>query len=170
MGLVTIPAQYGGRHAHKKITNNSRNLRKLFDRYLAGNYFRTIRELCIILRVSGEMQDFKGEGPELFEYIEKDKCLKIDFAIPETRWKKVPVEEIKIYFIRGIIACTRILIEEAGKLNELTNENQFWCDFYQAVCCFLSLNEPLQESTLETYDPATVKNTLEKYDLPNYCE
>ena len=121
------------------------------------------------IRVSGEFGDFEHDGPDFFEYIKNDHenklCLKIDFTIPESRWKGVTKDEIKLYFVRGFIKCTQVLIAEAEKMKECIAQEQFWNDYRQAIGCFLLDEDSQADEPTRHYDTETIAEVFRRFQI-----
>ena len=78
--------------------------------------------LSIVLRVSGKVRDFGGDGPELLEYLKRDSEVTVDYVIPESKWRGVDGTEIKLNVIQGIFTCLELLVEKAESLDLLTHK------------------------------------------------
>jgi len=62
-------------------------MRQLLALHCKGPYSPDIREFALILRVGGEMQEFKFEGCERIRRSRKEKYITVDLGFPSSRWK-----------------------------------------------------------------------------------
>jgi len=137
-----IPAQFGGGESAKHLMPYSIQLRKVFDANICSNYLKTIQEFCFILRVSGPITDFKGDGPESMRHVKKSHYIKIDLVIPESKWKDQSPKTIKQYFCEGITKCFYLMIERAEKNGELIDKQGLIDDFEKSMTVFRSAKQP----------------------------
>jgi hypothetical protein len=163
-GWVALPGQYGGGQSYKKIGHFHNRLFNLFEKYIVGNYLKTLNELCIILRVSGPIADFGGDGPELLRFQKKARYLKIDFVIPQSKWDKVPPEEIKLSFTKGVCSCFHLLIQRVEKEGELLDKVSFVNDFNKCIALFLA-DADLNGNDPGLYDTNKVHEILSNYQI-----
>ena len=132
----TIPGQFGGIGASLYHMSFASTLKKVFKEYMQGNYLKTVEEICIILRVSGDVSDFKGDGPEVLRHVKKSRYIKIDFVIPESKWRGKSKESIKQNFCDGITKCFYLIVERAEKNDELVDKQGLIDDFEKSMRIF----------------------------------
>jgi hypothetical protein len=162
-GWLTLPGQFAG--GYKQISPLRLRLYKLFERYVVGNYLKTLHELCIILRVSGPITDFDGgDGPELLRFQKKERYMKIDLVIPQSKWDNIPPEEIKLSFTKGVCSCFHLLIQRAEKEGELLDKESFVKDFNKCIALFLT-DADINGDNPEEYDNDKVQNILTQYQI-----
>ncbi len=133
---LTLPGEFGGPGTWDILSPCGIMLRKLIDKYVQGNYLKSIQEFCIILRVSGPITDFKGDGPELLRYQKKSRYIKIELVIPESKWRDRSPEFVKDNYIKGIRECFYLLVERAEKENEIIDKENLVNDFERAMTIF----------------------------------
>jgi hypothetical protein len=162
-GWLTLPGQFSG--GYKQISHLETRLFKLFRKYIVGNYLKTLDELCIILRVSGAGNDFGGgDGPELLRFQKKYRYIKIDLVIPQSKWDKVPPEEIKLSFTKGVCSCFHLLIQRAEKEGELLDKESFVGAFNKCIALFLA-DADINGDNPEEYDTDKIQNILIQYQI-----
>ena len=132
----TLPGQYGGGQAGDYLIPCGTHLNRIMKENINTEYFKTIQELCIILRVSGPITDFKGDGPELLRYQKKSRYIKIELVIPESKWRDRSPEFVKDNYIKGIRECFYLLVERAEKENEIIDKENLVNDFERAMTIF----------------------------------
>jgi hypothetical protein len=111
-------------------------LMEIFREHMQGNYLINIKEFYIALRVSGDVVDYKGDGPERLRYMKKQGYISIDFVIPECKWNQVPCEAIKENFCKGIYECFYLMVERAEKANEFLDKQGMINDFEKSMKIF----------------------------------
>ena len=119
---IQISGQYGDPRADKEIWPIQKQLNDLFEKNLSPENNRSKLMLSIVLRVSGKVRDFGGDGPELLKYLKKDSEVTVDYVIPESKWRRVGRTEIKRNLIKEIFACLELLVEKAETLNLLSQK------------------------------------------------
>ena len=138
----TIPGEYGGGESGDYLMPLAIQLRKIIEANVSGDYLKTIQEFCLILRVSGPITDYKGDGPESMRYVKKSHYIKIDLVIPESKWKNQSPDTIKEYFCEGITKCFYLMIERAEKNGELIDKQGLIDDFEKSMTVFRSAKQP----------------------------
>jgi hypothetical protein len=161
---LLLPGQYGGGDSYKKIGHFHDRLFSLFRKYIVDNYLKTLSHLSIILRVSGPIADFGGDGPELLRFQKKDRYIKIELVIPQSKWDNVSPEEIKLSFTKGVCSCFHLLIQRAEKEGELLDKESFISDFNKCIALFLT-DADINGDNPEEYDNDKVQNILTQYHI-----
>ena len=131
-----IPGQFGGGESADYLMPCAINLRKLLETHMCGNYLKTVQEFCIILRVSGPITDFNGDGPEVLRHVKKSRYIKVDLVIPESKWRGRSKEFIKQNFYEGITKCFYLMVERAEKNDELIDKQGLIDDFEKSMTIF----------------------------------
>jgi hypothetical protein len=133
---LTLPGQFGGGNSAYYLSPLGRQLNKILKANMCGSYLKTVEEFCIILRVSGPLADFKGDGPEVLRHIKKSRYIKIDLVIPESKWLDRSKESIKQTYSDGIRQCFYLLVERAEKNGELIDRQGLIDDFEKSMTLF----------------------------------
>lgn len=129
---IGISGQYGEPKASSIFWSLQKSYNDIFKNSIVNKYFKNIQILSIIFRVSGNIQDFKSEGPERLKYIKKDSVITIDLVIPMEAWKGKPISSVKKLVIEGVDECLHLLISKAEQLGEIINLNQLQLDIKKA--------------------------------------
>lgn len=132
----SLPGEFGGIGSSLYHMSHAIRLVKLFKEHMQGDYLKTIDEFCVILRVSGDVTDYGGDGPELLRYQKKSRYIKVDFVIPESKWRGRSPEFIKNNFCNGIRECFRLMVERAEKAKELIDKQKLIDDFEKSMALF----------------------------------
>lgn len=127
--MIEISGQYGDQASDKAIWPFHIKLNELFKKMDAKTYFKTVKILSIIFRVSGNIWKFEGEGPERLKYLKNENVITVDLLIPENRWKDVSNDERVKYISKGIRVCFDLLLTRAKKAQELIDEKAIRDDF-----------------------------------------
>jgi hypothetical protein len=125
--------QYGGIGASLFHMEYSITLRKIIEENMKGLYFKNVKEFYIALRVSGDVVDFKGDGPERLRYMSKHGYISIDFVIPMCKWRQQPRDAIKENFCKGVSECFYLMVKRAEKFDEFIDKQKFIDDFEKSM-------------------------------------
>jgi hypothetical protein len=131
--MIQISAQYGDQNSTRFIRPFHKKLNDILEKVVVEKFFKNILKLSIVLRVSGEIWKYKGEGPEKIVFMKKKNEMTIDLIIPESKWKAVGEIEFKSYIENSIRQCFGLLLERAKKENELTDEDGIQIEFNNAM-------------------------------------
>ena len=131
--MVQISAQHGGSRSSRIIRPLHHQLNRFFKDYPAEQYFNGITELGVVLRVSGEAQDFEYEGPERLKHLRKPKEITIDLSIPESAWKGKTTDEFRPYLMSGMEQCFEQLLQKADEIGAIRNREQVQSVLVQAM-------------------------------------
>ncbi len=131
--MIQISAQYGDQKSTKFVRPFHKRLNELLVKIKAEKFFKTISKLSIVLRVSGEIWQFNGEGPERLKFLKKENEMTIDLLIPKTKWMAECEEEFKPYLEKGIRKCFEYFLKRAVKEKDLISENRIRHRFNNAM-------------------------------------
>ena len=134
---IQISGQYGDPLSSKIFSPLRIELNQCFKRNISREYFNTLIKLAIVLRVSGEISDFKSQGAERLRYWKKDKVLSIDLVFSESQWLGVDLSVVRKIMAEGIKECLNLMIERAVKLNEVVDKEALMEDIENALADFL---------------------------------
>ncbi|MEZ2877250.1 hypothetical protein ACBQ28_19190 [Pseudomonas lundensis] len=134
---IQISGQYGDPLSSKIFSPLRIELNQCFKKNISREYFNTLIKLAIVLRVSGEISDFKSQGAERLRYWKKDKVLSIDLVFSESQWLGVDLSVVRKIMAEGIKECLNLMIERAVKLNEVVDKEALMEDIENALADFL---------------------------------
>ncbi len=117
-----------------------RRLNEIFESRLRKDYGQKVNLLAIILRVSGELQDFGSEGPERLYYRRQGRYLEIDLAIPRDAWEEQPPDPVRIYLTGGLRAAFKSLKERLNKVDAVADVDAWEADFEACLQQFAEEN------------------------------
>ena len=123
--MLQISADHGCSRSDRHIWPIHRGLNQAFERHFDASDLIDLDVLGIVFRVSGEIMDFGGEGPERLKHSKRDRDIAIDLLIPESRWKGQSPEAIQAYVIAGVRSCIDQLIAKATELNKLRDPEAY---------------------------------------------
>ncbi|MFN1265793.1 hypothetical protein [Pseudomonas lundensis] len=134
---IQISGQYGDPLSSKIFSPLRIELNQCFKKNISREYFNTLIKLAIVLRVSGEISDFKSQGAERLRYWKKDKVLSIDLVFFESQWLGVDLSVVRKIMAEGIKECLNLMIERAVKLNEVVDKEALMEGIENALADFL---------------------------------
>jgi hypothetical protein len=113
-------------------------LRKLLRSHCAGPYSRKIDEFALVLRISGDILGYRGEGCQNLRLGQKLRYITMDLVMPRSSWERGSPAEIKEFLAN----CTREAIEQmASKLKKEKIEiysNRLQSDVYETLSHFIA--------------------------------
>ena len=134
---IQISGQYGDPLSSKIFSPLRIELNQCFKKNISREYFNTLIKLAIVLRVSGEISDFKSQGAERLRYWKKDKVLSIDLVFSEFQWLGVDLSVVRKITAEGIKESLNLMIERAVKVNEVVDKEALMEDIENALADFL---------------------------------
>ena len=134
--MIQISAQHGDPKTPEIIWLSHKKLNDLFEKIMPGQYFATVTILSIILRVSGKITDFGGEGPDRLRYIKRENEITIDLVIPEENWRGANSESIRRYIVGGVADCFDLLVGKAETIGEILDIDILRNDFNKVMAEF----------------------------------
>lgn len=136
LGRVVVSAQMGCSLSDFAIRPFHRQLHTIFGQMVVGDYFRSISYISIVIRASGALANFQGEGPERLKYRKGANHIAIDLVVPEWRWRGVLEEVLREYLADKIDQCFELLLKKASSIGELVDESALRKDFELAMSEF----------------------------------
>ena len=100
---VTIGVQAGDIESSEATRPAFIGLRKQLANHCTGSYSPQITEFAIVLRVCGSLWRFEGEGVQKLRLNLKQAYITADYVIPETRWRGLPLSDIKVYLAAAVL-------------------------------------------------------------------
>ncbi len=134
---IEISGDYGDPKADDIFWPLQRALNDLFEPLLKNRYFNSIREFSIVFRVSGRALDFKSEGPELLKYNKKSQYITIDLTFPESAWKGIEMDDIKMNVVNGLNLSFDLMIEKAIEVDNSRDLDALISDFKSVMSDFI---------------------------------
>lgn len=132
--MIDFGAQVSGGESDKAISPFHIKLLELFyDPPELNGYFVTLKEFQIVFRVSGEGNDFDGDGPEFLKVSKKRKVISVDLTVPESKWKGRTKDEFKDYISTNVKKCFTLLLAKALELNEVVDQEKLIHDFSSSI-------------------------------------
>lgn len=108
---IDFSSQYGGKDAFKIVRPHFRALKKASEKLVLKNF--PVGELVFILRASGEVQSFSGEGLDLIDFNKKESYLSIDVVVAQESWV-----DLEMFF-------EEVLVSSEKFISSLVTEGQF---------------------------------------------
>jgi hypothetical protein len=92
----------------------------------------------IIFRVAGEFNNFdNGDGCERIKKVRGEKCITMDYVIPQHKWEKMDEDEFKIYIAEAVKECFIELKKKAKSLKWEFNEEKLDAGFTRGIDVFI---------------------------------
>lgn len=135
--MIQISGQYGDSSADNLFWPIQKMLNDCFRKSIIGRYFKAIVMFSIVFRVSGKVRDFGSEGPERMKYIKKDAEITIDLVFPESFWRGVDKNDLKVNVADAVKESLFLMIEKAEAIGEVEDVETFRCDVEKAIIAFL---------------------------------
>ncbi|MHB9839202.1 hypothetical protein Q8F57_030730 [Paraburkholderia terrae] len=138
--VIEISGQYGDPQCAPLFFPLQRELNDLFKKYCVDDYFVSLEKISIIFRISGEITDFEGDGPERFKFIRKGSEFTIDFVVPKFKWMGKSEIELRLLINDGLIKCFNIFIDRSISFNEMNDKDDLLRDVGLVLRDFVQLN------------------------------
>lgn len=136
--MIQVSAQYGDQRASKFLRPFHKQLNDLLGRIMLDTYCKNITKFSIVLRVSGTIWKFEGEGPEKLKFMSKKNEMTIDLVIPQSQWESQNNLEFKLYIANGIRQCFDIFLQRAKAEKELLDKEGVLREFNNTIKIFLN--------------------------------
>jgi len=137
---VTLGVDCGSIEASKTTDSTVMRLRKELAARCTASYSSAIQEFAIVLRISGSVARFEGEGVQRLRVNRRDAYVTADFVVPEVRWDGVALEDIKRYFAAGAVETLRAMCVHLRKLKIDVDSERLVEDARKATASFLAGN------------------------------
>lgn len=134
---VELSAQHGDLESDAILWHLHKHLNELFLEHLERKYFESIERFSVVLRVSGDVQDFGGEGPERLQDLGDDQEVTIDLVIPKARWEGAPPAVLRRYLGEQLGYCFHRMKERAARVSEPISGTDFRADFEAVIAEFV---------------------------------
>jgi hypothetical protein len=113
------------------------DLRKQLEAHCTASYSPSIQEFAIVLRISGSIWRFEGEGVQKVRINRKEAYVTADYVVPESRWKNVPPADIKKYLATAAVETLRDMCEKLLKSKIDVDSARLAEDVNKATTAFL---------------------------------
>jgi len=134
---VTLGVDAGSGEASNATELAFMPLRRQLAAHCKASYSPIINEFAIVLRISGAIAHFEGEGVQRLRINRKDAYVTADFVMPEARWKGIPLEDIKAYLAAGAVEALQAMCAHLKKLKIEVNAARLIEDANIATAAFL---------------------------------
>lgn len=135
--MIQISGQYGDPRADDLFWPIQKMLNDCFKKSIVGAYFKAIVMFSIVFRVSGKVRDFGSEGPERMKHIKKDSEITIDLVFPESFWRGVDKNDLKVSVANAVRESLFLMLEKAEAIGEVEDAEAFKSDVEKAISEFL---------------------------------
>ncbi|MCC4104748.1 hypothetical protein [Serratia ureilytica] len=132
---IVISGDYGEPGASKCLWPIQKRLNEIFEKKMAGDYATNVKELSVVLRVSGEIKDFGAEGAERLRVLKGGSEITIDLVIPRDSWCGKSEEVLKGMVVDRIGMSLRKMIFHIQKKNGLIDDGKLNADIERAISC-----------------------------------
>lgn len=112
---VTLGVQSGDLASSEAMRPSFMPLRRFLDERCRGAYCDWVDEFAIVLRISGSLWSFEGEGVQKIRLSRKGRYVTADYVVPESRWKGAGLRDLKAYTFSAV---TNTLVEMCDKLKD----------------------------------------------------
>ena len=85
--MIQFSAEYGDPKSARAFDPIHDCLAEIFAKYSLGSYTDQVAALAVIFRVSGQISNFGGDGPERLRFSKKAREVTLDLVVPEARWR-----------------------------------------------------------------------------------
>jgi hypothetical protein len=136
--VVTIGVQAGDIESSEATRPAFIGLRKQLANHCTGSYSPQISEFAIVLRVCGSLWRFEGEGVQKLRLNLKEAYITTDFVIPESRWRGVPLSEIKVYLAAAALEALQSMLGRLVKAKVPCDCAKLLGDARSAASAFLA--------------------------------
>ena len=137
--------EFGGQSDNEKGGRLLRTVHPLLNRIFLKDDTMKIESndldyFSIIFRVAGELNNFdNGDGCERIKKARGEKCITMDYIIPQHKWEKMSDGKFKIYIAEAVKECFLELKKKSKKLKWQFNEDKLDKDFEKGIEIFLKI-------------------------------
>ncbi len=135
---VTLGVQSGDPESSDATRPAFLRLRAQLEAHCTGPYSPDVAEFAIVLRISGSLARFDGEGVQKLRVNKRDAYITADYVVPEERWKGVPLAEIKRYFGAAAVETLQAMSQKLATAKIAIDATQLDEDARKAVAAFLA--------------------------------
>lgn len=137
--LVTTGCEYGDSEGREFVWPLVRSFDEAVMSCAPKHYFKNLKHLTLIFRVSGAIKDFGGlGGPEGLGQERKKDFLGIDLVIPMDLWKHGTASELSSFFLIQTRKCIDLMLEWCLENDEVMDLELIQKDV-ESIFCDLSL-------------------------------
>lgn len=135
---ITLGVQSGDVESSEATRPAFLGLRKKLEIHCTAPYSPTITEFAIVLRICGSLGRFEGEGVQKLRVSKKEACITADYVVPESRWKGVPLKEIKRYLAAAATETLQAMSDRLVKSKIAVDSIKLAEDISKATAAFLA--------------------------------
>lgn len=136
--MKTLGVQAGDKESSNATEPAFMGLRKKLEVHCTAPYSPSIKEFAIVLRISGSIWWFEGEGVQKLRLSRKGEYVTGASVVPEARWKGVPLEEIKRYLAAGVTEILQAMSDKLVKSKIAVDSIKLSEDVNKATTAFLA--------------------------------
>jgi len=133
---ITYGVQSGDRSSAEATVPLLKELRALLSKYTARSYCDAFPEFAIVLRVSGSISSFEGEGCQKLRISRKGRYVTIDIVMPRSRWEGVAPQEIKDFLATMTREALGLIVNRIRKLKLEVDSERLEKDLDQVLSEF----------------------------------
>jgi hypothetical protein len=137
---ITLGVQSGSPEASDAMRPAFLSLRKRLAADCTAAYSSTIKEFAIVLRISGSIWHFEGEGVHKLRINRKDAYVTADYVIPEARWNGVAPSEINKYLAAAVRETVHAMSQHLVRLKVTVDAVKLTEDVCKSAATFLKEN------------------------------
>jgi hypothetical protein len=134
---ITLGVQSGDVVASEATRPAFLSLRQHLEQCTA-TYCSDIREFALVLRISGSLWSFEGEGVQNVRLRRKDSYVTADYVMPESRWQGVPPAEIADYVARAVRETLAAMVAKLVRSKIAVDSTKLLEDVHRATTAFLA--------------------------------
>jgi hypothetical protein len=135
---ITLGVQSGDIESSEATRPAFMSLRRQLEVHCTAPYSPNIEEFAIVLRICGSLWRFEGEGVQKLRLNKKESYVTVDFVVPESRWKGVPIGDIKIYLAAAVAKALQAMSDKLSKSKIAVDSIKLSDDVSKATKAFLA--------------------------------
>jgi hypothetical protein len=134
---VTLGVDAGGKDANSATAEHYMALRRLLESECQGPYSSTIKEIALVLRIDGSVQDWGKRGVDNVRIQKKSGYATADIFVTSDVWRMADTKSIRSYFATEVVAAVRKIAESAAKAKVPLDGERLLLDVDRAIKKFL---------------------------------
>ena len=135
---VTLGVQAGDVASSDATQAHSFLLRRLLSAYCVGPYSDEIEEFALVLRISGDICAFEGEGCQRLRISRKRGYVTIDIVMPRSRWERRGASDIKEFLAHFTQEAIDLMASKLIKSKIKVDSIRLNADVREALSRFLA--------------------------------
>jgi hypothetical protein len=135
---ITLGVQAGDVASDEATSPAFMSLRRSLAHHCMDTYCHVIDEFAIVLRISGSIWKFEGEGVQKVRINRKGMYITADLVIPENRWQELSIAEFKKYLSKGVEQTIKAMCDRLEQLKISFDAERLNSDVSKAIASFVN--------------------------------